>query len=218
MKIKKIKHKYKDFELNIENITLPDHAIVGLVGKNGAGKTTMMSILADFKKASDSFDIEGYDHKKILYIPSELETYDFLTVKEFIDFIFQYTDHPEEDLDTEQVIHLMDLDEKKDVMINDLSEGMRKKLTMAPLFIRKYELLILDEPFNSIDMEYIYKMKQILLEKKEKACILISSHILDTLADICDEIILIENGKVKKTIEDKKNVTELERELFETGN
>ena len=93
-----------------------------------------------------------------------------------------------------------------------------KKLTLLPLFIRKYDILILDEPFNSVDIGYIYKLKNILSQKKKDTTIIISSHILETLVDLCDSFALISDGRLEKQFLNTGDIRVVEGEIFEKGN
>lgn len=212
MIIKNIEHVYEKFDLNIENVELMQNSIIGLVGKNGAGKTTLMEILSGFKKANKICEVEGLDETNLLFIPSDLDIYEYLTVQEFLKFVVKYSDAK---VTVIELLKRLNIANKSDTLIEELSQGMKKKLTLVPLFIKEYTMIILDEPFNSIDLEYIYSLKQYIISLREKAIVLISSHILDTLADICDSILLIEDGKVKKHITNCKNITKLEREIFD---
>ena len=72
MFIQKINHKYKNFELDIENLEIENNKIIGLIGENGAGKTTLMDILSKMIKANTSFDVQDYNENDILYIPSQV--------------------------------------------------------------------------------------------------------------------------------------------------
>lgn len=82
-----------------------------------------------------------------------------------------------------------------------------------------YDLIILDEPFNSIDVKYIYKLKQLLQNIKQRgAIILISSHILDTLVDLCDEFVVLDSGKIKDTFTNTKTIKDMEERIFEGSN
>ena len=83
------------------------------------------------------------------------------------------------------------------------------------MFLKSYQLIILDEPFNSIDLEYVYQLKKIIRNKGMKSTFLISSHILETLNDLCERFILLENGKVKKTFLSQNSIKELEKEIFD---
>lgn len=211
MLIKKMEHSFESFELNILDIELKENSINGLVGKNGAGKTTFMEILSGFRKANVAFEVEGLNEKEILFVPSDLLVYEYLTVEEFLNFIIKYSDTT---VSADLLLEKLNLENKANTLIEELSQGMKKKLTLIPLFTKKYSTIILDEPFNSIDLGYIYTLKKYLVELKRHTTIIISSHILDTLADICDSVILIENGDVKKHIKDSISIKKLEREIF----
>ncbi len=212
MFIKRIEHEYENFKLSISDIQIRNNSINGLVGKNGAGKTTLMEILSGFKQANGVCKVEETDENDILFIPSDISVYEYLTVKEFLEFVVKYSDTA---MDADFLLSKLALEHKAHTLIEELSQGMKKKLTLVPLFTKKYSTIILDEPFNSIDLEYIYTLKKYLTELKKNSVIMISSHILDTLADICDSVILIENGCVKKHIKDSISIKKLEREIFE---
>lgn len=213
MRINEIVHEYKnDFRLYISNLDIPNNKIIGLVGENGSGKTTFMSILSGYLKANMACNIYNDDMGKVLFIPSDMELYDFLTVNELLRLVKKYTS---DDFDEFDILNMLDLSEKRDCMIDELSLGMRKKLTLLPLFISTYDLVILDEPFNSIDMGYIYKLKELIAQKKNKTTFLISSHILETLTDICDEFILLSKGTIVKTFENSGDLRSIEGEIFE---
>lgn len=212
MIIRRINHKYKNFELDIENLEIGNNKIIGLIGENGAGKTTLMDILSKMIKANASFDVQDYNENDILYIPSQVSPYYFLTVSEFCKIVSEYSNSNKS---SGEIINTLGLTEKKDTLISDLSEGMKKKLTLINILTGDYSLIIMDEPFNSIDLKYSYEIKKLILQLKENSTILISSHILDSLIDICDEFVLLKNGKVKKIFANSKDKKQLEDEIFE---
>lgn len=212
MIIRRINHKYKNFELDIENLEIGNNKIIGLIGENGAGKTTLMDILSKMIKANASFDVQDYKENDILYIPSQVSPYYFLTVSEFCKIVNEYSPSSKT---SEDLIVELGLEDKKDTLISDLSEGMKKKLTLINILTGDYPLIIMDEPFNSIDLKYSYEIKKLILQLKENSTILISSHILDSLIDICDEFVLLKNGKVKKVFVNSKDKKQLEDEIFE---
>lgn len=217
MHITQIKHIYdENFELDVKDVSLNKNKIIGLVGENGAGKTTLMSILSGYLKANKICEIEyDCDNYKIAFIPSEMKLYDFMTVKEFLGLMKKYSTT---ELSVEELIQILQMEGKEDCVIEELSQGMRKKMTLIPMFVKESDLVILDEPFNSVDVKYIYKLKKILQEKKKNRTLLISSHILETLVDLCDEFIVLENGKlIKKISNDNKNISYVEGEIFENG-
>lgn len=151
----------------------------------------------------------------ILFIPSDIELYDFITVEEFIGLVSRYSEEP---VDTSAILETLELTDKGQCSIDELSLGMKKKLTLLPLFIRKYDILILDEPFNSVDIGYIYKLKNILSQKKKDTTIIISSHILETLVDLCDSFALISDGRLEKQFLNTGDIRVVEGEIFEKGN
>ncbi|HEK4517240.1 ATP-binding cassette domain-containing protein [Streptococcus iniae] len=212
MKINKIVHKYSNFELDISQMEIADNQIVGLIGSNGAGKTTLMNVLSRFLVASDAFDVSGLNEDKILYISSDLVPFDYMSVEEFVNIILKYSKSEKK---CSTILDELQLQEKRNTQISDLSQGMTKKLSMVNIFINDYDLIILDEPFNSIDVNYIFQLKRLLLKLKKTTTIIISSHILDTLNDICDEYIYLKDGKVAKHMKNTGKIDELERELID---
>ena len=171
-----------------------------------------MNMLSGYYEANQTFDVENFDVDNILYIPSDLEPYPFLTVSEFVTLIINHTGGIKT---AEQLISELNLKGKEDTRIEELSQGMRKKLSLINLFIRDIGLLILDEPFNSIDVTYITQLKSILRAFKGKTTILISSHILDTLNDLCDSFVLLKNGKVDKIFANTGSIRELEEQFYD---
>ena len=212
MYISHIKHEYENFILDVSDLRLENNSIIGLVGENGAGKSTLMSLLAGYKKANREFNVTDFEFEDVVFVPTDVELYEYLTVGEFIRFCIKYSDSSK---NIKEILASLDMLDKENSIIESLSQGMKKKLTLIPIFISKYKYIILDEPFNSIDLNYIYKLKEFLEREKTNATILITSHILDTLADLCDSIILLEKGSIKKYITNIGCIEELEREIFE---
>jgi len=212
MLIKNIIHNYHHFKLDIKNIAIEENKVIGLVGENGSGKTTFMDILSQMIVANNSFEVEDYCQDEVLYIPSDVVPYEFLKVKEFCDIVINYS---ASNRTRDEVMEDLGLTDKSDTKISQLSQGMKKKLTLINLFLNKYSLVILDEPFNSVDLKYSYQIKEIILKLRESSTVLISSHIIDSLVDICDEFIYLEDGTVKKTFDNTGNKEELEAELFD---
>jgi len=214
VQIIEMKHEYDNFTLALKNVTLNEQQIIGLVGPNGAGKSTFMTILAGFLQANSVFEASlDYKLDDILFIPSSLGLYEYLSVGEFV--VANLTQATKE-VTVDFVLKRLALTDKKDVRIRDLSQGMKKKLTLINMFTRDYRLLILDEPFNSIDMQYIYQLKQELKAISQVATVLVSSHILDTLSNLCDEFIHLKAGRIFKQFKNDETSV-LERELFVQG-
>ncbi len=193
MEIYKISHEYSSgFKLEVKNLKFEKNKIYGLVGHNGAGKTTLMSILAGILKPNimDDYEVEKVNP---VYIPSEIRLYDFITVSEFIDIYLKYSNSK---FEKEEILEILEMEDKADISLEELSMGLKKRISLIPWIAGEGDFIILDEPFNGIDYKYIEKLKKII--DKREATYLISSHMIDTLVDICDEIIEIEDGINKR--------------------
>ena len=213
MEITRLKHTYgKDFTLDVKNLKIDNHEIIGLVGENGAGKTTLMSILGGHLKANKISAMELEEGKRVLFIPSELYLYEFLTVEEFLRLFVKYSKCNKK---IEELLEILEIEDKRDKAIEELSLGMKKKITLLPMLVNEYDLIILDEPFNSIDINYIYNLKKIIREKSKRCTFLISSHIIDTLNDLCSKVVVMKNGSVVNVIETDKQTGKLEEQIIE---
>lgn len=212
MYINRIAHNYSKFQLDILDFEVGNNKIIGLIGENGAGKTTLMNVLTGLEKANEEFDVSDYDNNNILYIPSNLEPFDYMTVYEFTEVIRKYSKTQKSN---SEILDSLELTAQTNTLVSELSQGMKKKLSLINIFLYDYKLIILDEPFNSVDIKYIYQLKKTISNLKQKSTILISSHILDTLSDICDEFVYLKNGKIQKKFLNNRDVHSLERELFD---
>lgn len=190
--------------------------IYGFVGANGAGKTTTMRIVAGLLKASSgSVVVGGMDilkypvsfKNKIGYMPDFFGVYDDLKVTEYMDFYsgvygIEKSQRPKL---TDELLELVNLTDKKDFYVDDLSRGMKQRLCLARSLIHNPELLILDEPASGLDPKARVEMKEVLKELRDLGkTIIISSHILPELAELCTSIGIIEKGKmvVSGTVEE----------------
>lgn len=182
--------------------------IYGFVGANGAGKTTTMKIVAGLLKPTsgkvviDGIDIMKYPvsfKDKIGYMPDFFGVYDDLKVTEYMDFyagVYGIEKSQRASL-TDQLLELVNLTDKKDFYVDDLSRGMKQRLCLARSLIHNPELLILDEPASGLDPKARVEMKEVLKELRDLGkTILISSHILPELAELCTSIGIIERGKM----------------------
>jgi len=190
--------------------------IFGFVGANGAGKTTTMKIVAgllkqtDGKVLVDGVNIENYPvdyKKKIGYMPDFFGVYDDLKVMEYLDFYggVYGVAKAERPKIADQLLELVNLTDKKEAYVDSLSRGMKQRLCLARSLIHNPDLLILDEPASGLDPKARVEMKEILKELKDMGkTIIISSHILPELAELCTSIGIIEKGKmiVSGTVEE----------------
>jgi len=207
-----IKHLFKDYgkfrAVNDLNLIIPDGSIFGLVGPNGAGKTTTMSIMSGLLTATaGSILINGVDviynpialREKIGFMPDFFGVYDNLKVWEYMDFFegaydIAYSERKEL---TANLLEIVDLGSKLDEYVDTLSRGMKQRLCLARCLIHDPDVLILDEPASGLDPRARVELKEILKQLKAMGkTIIISSHILSELAEMCSEVGIINNGHV----------------------
>ncbi len=190
------------------NLTIDDGTIFGFVGPNGAGKTTTMKIVSGLLRASSGVvAINGSIvtknprklREKIGYMPDFFGVYDNLKVSEYMDFYAgtYYIPYNERDAIINNLLELVDLTEKKDSYVDSLSRGMKQRLCLARSLVHDPDILILDEPASGLDPRARVEMKEVLKQLKTLGkTIIISSHILPELAEMCSTIGIINRGKI----------------------
>jgi ABC-2 type transport system ATP-binding protein len=180
----------------------------GLIGPNGAGKTTLIRILATLlQPTTGSATVNGHDvtrqaqsvRREIGYMPDFFGVYEELKVREYLEF-FAATygiRGAKRKATVDGVLELTDLTEKKDALIASLSRGMQQRLGLARVLVHDPKVLFLDEPASGLDPRARIEIRALLKELRNMGkTILISSHILADLADLCNKIGLIERGKL----------------------
>jgi ABC-2 type transport system ATP-binding protein len=199
--------------LNIPEISIPVGESFGLVGNNGAGKTTFFRLILDLIRPetgnvySKEQNVAGNEMWKE-YTGSYLDRnflIDYLTPEEYFEFSGKVNGLSEEDI--HQFLESMDtffngevLGKKK--FIRDLSRGNQQKIGVATALMARPEILILDEPFNSLDPSSQIRLKNILndLKKYKQVTMLISSHDLNHVTEVCDRIAILEKGNIVKDL------------------
>lgn len=176
--------------------------IVGLIGENGAGKTTIIKNIFRYLTPEsgniylDEKDIYSYSENSypVSYIPDEPVFYEELSLAEHLHFTKAI--YPDNDVSVEEMLKTFELKEHRNKIPGALSKGTRQKLMIAMALMREYKLLIADEPFSGLDPKQIARLKALLLEQKEKGkIVLLSSHLLDVAENICDSYVVMKNGK-----------------------
>ncbi|MCI9423461.1 ATP-binding cassette domain-containing protein [Lachnospiraceae bacterium WCA-9-b2] len=216
-----IEHLEKHFEkkevLRDIDFTFESGKIYGLLGRNGAGKTTLFNCLnRDMKAEGGSFymEIDGQRRdvapEDIGYVLSTPTVPEFLTGREFLKFFI--------DIHEDKLQNIQELDayfdyigisrEDRDKLLKDYSHGMKNKMQMLVNIIAKPNLLLLDEPLTSLDVVVAEEMKQLLRTLKEGRIIIFSTHIMDLALDLCDEIVLLNQGVLERV--DKTNLNSQE--------
>jgi ABC-2 type transport system ATP-binding protein len=199
--------------LNIEELTIPKGQSFGLVGNNGAGKTTYFSLLLDLIKPTTGYitnnDIvvnESEDWKPFTSaFIDESFLIGYLTPEEYFYFIGDLRGQNKADVDAltsqfEDFFNGEIIGKKK--YLRDLSKGNQKKAGIVAALIGNPEVIVLDEPFANLDPTTQIRLKQILkdLAQKQGVTILISSHDLMHVTDVCERIVVLEKGDVVKDL------------------
>lgn len=190
------------------NLTVKKGEIYGFVGPNGAGKTTIMKIMSGLLPAdSGTITVDGKSilkdipnlKKTIGYMPDFFGVYDNLTVMEYLQF-YSSAYGIADDISisrAKELLELVDLQDKTDAYVDSLSRGMKQRLCLARTLVHNPDILILDEPASGLDPYTRHQLKMILKNLSESGkTIIISSHILTELAEICSSICIIEKGKI----------------------
>ena len=190
------------------SLTIHDGELHGFVGPNGAGKTTTMRILATLLKPTegtatlDGVDVVGRPReiRRLMgYMPDFFGVYDRLKTWEYLDFYARcYGFGPRERGHmTDSLLELVNLSDKRDNYVDVLSRGMKQRLCLARALIHDPRLLILDEPASGMDPRARAEMKGILRTLKDMGkTVLISSHILPELSEMCDSLTIIDHGRL----------------------
>jgi ABC-2 type transport system ATP-binding protein len=196
------------YALNRLTIKLERGDVYGFIGPNGAGKTTTMRILATLLNPTwGEASVCGYSiyngakeiRRMMGYMPDFFGVYDDMKVIEYLEFFAAAyrIKGPERRKKCEQVLELVDLGYKRDALVTSLSRGMTQRLGLARVLLHEPQVLLLDEPASGLDPRARIEMRGLLKELRNMGkTILVSSHILPELADICNKIGIIERGKL----------------------
>jgi ABC-2 type transport system ATP-binding protein len=196
------------YALNRLTLKLDRGDVYGFIGPNGAGKTTTMRILATLLNPTwGEASVCGYSiyngakeiRRLIGYMPDFFGVYDDMKVIEYLEFFAAAyrIKGPERRKKCEQVLELVDLGYKRDALVTSLSRGMTQRLGLARVLLHEPQVLLLDEPASGLDPRARIEMRGLLKELRNMGkTILVSSHILPELADICNKIGIIERGKL----------------------
>ncbi len=209
LSIKALNKRYGRFQAVTDlNLEVREGEIFGFVGPNGAGKTTTMKIMCGLLKAtSGEISLEGVDvlrnssriKEKIGYMPDFFGVYDDLKVNEYLEFygsIYNIKGSERKKI-TDDLLELVDLSSKRDAYVDSLSRGMKQRLCLARSLVHNPRLLVLDEPASGMDPRARVEMKEILKNLKSMGkTIIISSHILPELAELCTSVGIIDKGRM----------------------
>jgi ABC-2 type transport system ATP-binding protein len=190
------------------DLDVPDGGIFGLIGPNGAGKTTtMLSVVTLLEPDAGTIEVYGHDprsdqrevRRAVGYMPDFFGLYDGLSCAEYLDFFASAygLGAAERHQQVSDLLELVELGHKADTDVSGLSRGMQQRLSLARALVHDPRLLVLDEPASGLDPRARVELREILMELSRLGhTILVSSHILAELEEMCDRVGIIEAGKV----------------------
>ena len=186
-----------------------DHGITALLGPNGAGKTTAMRLLTGYLEASaGSIRFDGEDvsdpavrlktNRRIGYLPESTALYPEMLVSEYLEFMGRVRglSGPHLDARAREMIDRLELGSHLYSPIAILSKGFRQRIALAGTLIHEPDYVILDEPTSGLDPNQIAHIRSIIRELGQKSLLILSTHILQEVEDICDRVIIISRGRV----------------------
>lgn len=188
------------------NLQIPAGSLFGLIGPNGAGKTTTLRMLAGLLEPTsgeiriNELPIRKYWREiqwQIGFMPDFFGVYEDLLVWEYLDFFARCYKLPSQRRrqSIDELLELVDLSEKRNAYVHTLSRGMRQRLCLAHALVHDPQVLLLDEPASGLDPRARVEMRELLRELRSMGkTILLSSHILTELAELCDSIAILEHG------------------------
>ena len=188
------------------NLELGSHEVVGLIGLNGAGKTTFMKALAGllstcqvegatFQGKNLVFRDKSFKQKRYVVFAEE-HSFQYFTFNEYISYVA--ASYGKELTDVAELVRGFHFEEYTDVLLKELSTGNLKKAYLITAFALKPELLLLDEPVNGLDFQSTEYLYQLMEAYKKHGTLLFSSHILESISLTSDRVLVLENGQIKK--------------------
>lgn len=191
----------------IENLTFNARKgeILGFLGPNGAGKTTTMRILTGFMPpSSGSVEIGGYDvienslevRRIVGYLPETVPLYSDMTVHEYLEYMGSLRKVPRLEQRINETLEKVELSDRASSYVGALSKGMRQRLGLAQALIHQPEVLILDEPTIGLDPGQVVNFRKLIREIGKDKTVLLSTHILPEAQQVCDRVLIINNGHI----------------------
>lgn len=208
IEVKNITKKYGSVTA-VDNISfkIEDGEIIGLLGPNGAGKSTIMNMITGYIEPTEGeIYIEGYDISKkpkksksqIGYMPEGVPLYSDLTVKEFVSYMadLKKVDKKTKKEKVDKIIEQTGLKDVQNKLTRNLSRGYKQRVSMAGALVGEPKILILDEPTVGLDPKQITEIRALIRELGKTHTVILSSHILSEVSQICNKVIIINKGKM----------------------
>ncbi len=224
--IKELKKSFDNNEvLKDINFEFEEGKIYGLLGRNGAGKTTLFNCLnEDIEIDSGTFYLveDGKERNisddDIGYVLSTPLVPEFLTAREFLKFFIDINkDKITSEKTIDEYFDLIKMDvSSRNKLMKEYSMGMKNKMQMLINIIYNPKIMLLDEPLTSFDVVVADEMKKLLKSIKKDHILIFSTHIMELALDLCDEIVVLNNGKLEKMERDSLTKKEFENKIIDT--
>ncbi len=208
IEVKNVTKKYGKV-VAVDNISfkIEDGEIIGLLGPNGAGKSTTMNMITGFIEPTEgTIIVDGYDMAKkpkkakreIGYMPEGVPLYTDMTVKEFVTYMAEIKkiDRKVRKEKVQKIIEQTGLKDVQEKLIRNLSRGYKQRVSMAGALVGEPKILILDEPTVGLDPKQITEIRSLIKELGKTHTVILSSHILSEVSQICKKVIIINKGKI----------------------
>ena len=208
IEVKNVTKKYGS-TIAVDNISfdVKDGEVVGFLGPNGAGKSTTMNMITGFiEPTQGQIIINGNDisrkprkaKKEIGYMPENVPLYYELTVREFVNYMaeLKLIKRKEKKQEVEKVIKEVGLEEVQNKLIRNLSRGYKQRVSMAGALVGNPDVIILDEPTVGLDPKQITEIRTLIKNLGKNHTVILSSHILSEVSQICERVIIINKGKI----------------------
>lgn len=199
-----------------------DGEVVGFLGPNGAGKSTTMNMITGFiEPTTGQIIVNGNDiskrprkaKKEIGYMPENVPLYYELTAKEFVSYMaeLKLVKRSERKQEVEKVLKETGLEDVKNKLIRNLSRGYKQRVSMAGALVGNPDVIILDEPTVGLDPKQITEIRSLIKELGKNHTVILSTHILSEVSQICERVIIINKGKIV-AIDTPENLEKTTRE------
>ena len=212
------------------NLNLEKGKVYGFLGPNGAGKSTTMNIITGYIGAtSGTVKIDGYDifkepekaKKCVGYLPEIPPLYQDMTVKEYLVFVAELKKIPSKEKmkNIKEVLEMTKTTQVENRLIKNLSKGYKQRVGIAQALIGMPEIIILDEPTVGLDPKQIIEIRQLIKELGKNHTVILSSHILSEISEVCEYIFIISRGQLaaegteKQLVEQMAGENNLELEI-----
>ena len=208
IQVKNVTKKYPNVTA-VDNISfdVKDGEIVGFLGPNGAGKSTTMNMITGFIEPTDGqIIVNGFDISKkpkkakqqIGYMPEGTPLYYELTVKEFVTYMaeLKLVKRSERKQEVEKIMEETGLKDVENKLVRNLSRGYKQRVSLAGALVGNPDVIILDEPTVGLDPKQITEIRNLIKELGKKHTVILSSHILSEVSQICERVVIINHGKI----------------------